>query len=85
MLTPNKLFGVYSVNKGHTNVLYNQKPFSTHYFSIEDTLNRIFTPTTQKRDIRDYVVCCERVKLFCILFPFTLNENIVVHLSTIVN
>lgn len=68
MLTPNTLFGVNSVNKGFIGLdalekqTYNEKPFSTHYFWIECTLNRIFTPITQNRDIPDYIVLCERIK-----------------------
>lgn len=60
MLTPNTLFGFNSVNKGFIGLryasdiqTYNEKPFSTHHFLIEGTVNRIFTPITQKRDIRD--------------------------------
>lgn len=56
-------FCVNSVNKGFIGLdasdiqTYNKKPCSTHYFLIEGTLNRIFTPITQKRGIRDYIVC----------------------------
>lgn len=70
MLTPNTLFGLNSVSIGFIGLdvsdiqTYNEKPFSAHHFLIEGTLYRIFTPITQKRDIRDYIVCFERVKLF---------------------
>lgn len=71
MLTPNTLFGLNSVNIGFIGLdasdiqTYNEKPFSAHHFLIIDgTLYRIFTPITQKRAIRDYIVCFERVKLF---------------------